>query len=182
MGLCKLPWVDVFNPESATRTGTDIYINPASQEIYAEYFNGMLGTELTWEEIFARTDRDINLQRVMNVLRFGRQTASHDWIPDRAIGPTDDLLYEAEQPYNDAEVARITGQTPAAVAGLPTAGKRASLMAYRKDELSKLIKVYYAERGWNGEGIPFIDTLEELGLWPFLSPAEQEAITELTAS
>jgi aldehyde:ferredoxin oxidoreductase len=182
LGLCKLPWVDVFNPVSATRTDTDIHINPASQEIYAEFFNGMLGTELTWEEIFARTDRDINLQRVMNVLRFGRQTASHDWIPDRAIGPTDDLLYEAEQPYNDAEVARITGQTPAAVAGLPTAGKRASLMAYRKDELSKLIKVYYAERGWNGEGIPFIDTLEELGLWPFLSPAEQEAITELTAS
>ena len=26
----------------------------------------MLGTDLTWEEIFAQTDRDINLQRVMN--------------------------------------------------------------------------------------------------------------------
>ena len=23
MGVCKLPWVDVFNPESAARTGTD---------------------------------------------------------------------------------------------------------------------------------------------------------------
>ena len=181
MGLCKLPWVDVFNPESATRTDTDIHINPASQENYAEYFNAMLGTDLTWEEIFARTDRDINLQRVMNVLRFGRQTASHDWIPDRAIGPTDDALYEAEALYNDAEVARITGRPPAEVAGLPTAEKRTTLMACRKEELSKLIKVYYAERGWNGEGVPFVDTLQELDLWPLLSPEEQRVITELTA-
>lgn len=78
-------------------------------------------------------------------------------------------------------MARITGQTPAAVAALPTAGKRTALMAYRKEELSKLIKVYYAERGWNGEGIPFIDTLQELELWPLLSTEEQQVVTELTA-
>ncbi|MDO9067973.1 MAG: aldehyde ferredoxin oxidoreductase C-terminal domain-containing protein, partial [Deltaproteobacteria bacterium] len=64
LGLCKLPWVDVFNPESAKMQGTDIYINPASQEIYADFYNGVLGTDLTWQEIFAQTDRDINLQRV----------------------------------------------------------------------------------------------------------------------
>jgi aldehyde:ferredoxin oxidoreductase len=179
LGLCKLPWVDVFNPESATRTGTDIHINPASQEIYAEFFNGMLGTELTWEEIFAWTDRDINLQRVMNVLRYGRQTASHDWIPDRAIGPTDDALYEAEAAYNDGEVARITGQDPATVAALPAAQKRARLMDYRKGELRKLIEVYYAERGWNADGIPFVDTLQELDLWRFLTPAEQATLADL---
>ena len=47
MGVCKLPWVDVFNPESSTRTGADIYINPASQEIYADFYNGVLGTDLS---------------------------------------------------------------------------------------------------------------------------------------
>ena len=115
MGVCKLPWVDVFNPESATRTGTDIYINPASQEIYADFYNGMLGTDLSWEEIFAQTDRDINLQRVLNVLHYGRETGSHDWIPDRAIGPTDDLLYEAEAEYNDQDLADRLGKVhPAA--------------------------------------------------------------------
>ena len=71
LGVCKLPWVDVFNPESAKRKDTDIYINPASQEIYADFYNGMLGTNLTWEQIFEQTDRDINLQRVMNVMVYG---------------------------------------------------------------------------------------------------------------
>ena len=86
---------------------TDIYINPASQEIYADFYNGVLGTDLTWEEIFAQTDRDINLQRVMNVMRYGNETGKHDWIPDRAIGPTDDLLYEAEKEYNDRELSKL---------------------------------------------------------------------------
>ena len=70
LGLCKLPWVDVFNPESQ-HTQADKHINPASQEIYADFFNAMLGTSLTWEQIFERTDRDINLQRVMNAVIFG---------------------------------------------------------------------------------------------------------------
>ena len=112
LGLCKLPWVDVFNPESEKRKDTDKYINPASQEIYADFYNGMLGTDLTWEEIFAQTDRDINLQRVMNVMVYGEETGEHDWIPDRAIGPTDDRLYEAERDYNDEELSRHSGKTP----------------------------------------------------------------------
>jgi len=90
MGLCKLPWVDVFNPESAKMKNTDIYINPASQEHYADFYNGMLGTGMTWQEIFEQTDRDINLQRVMNVMVYGTETAGHDRIPDRAVGPTED--------------------------------------------------------------------------------------------
>ena len=51
-----------------------MFINPASQEIYADFYNGMLGTDLTWEQIFAQTDRDINLQRVMNVMVYGEKT------------------------------------------------------------------------------------------------------------
>ncbi|MBU4121409.1 MAG: hypothetical protein KKA48_07635, partial [Proteobacteria bacterium] len=103
LGLCKLPWVDVFNPDSEKVKDTDKFINPASQEIYAEFYNGMLGTDLTWEQIFAQTDRDINLQRVMNVMVYGAETGKNDWIPERAIGPLDDALYEAEGAYNDGE-------------------------------------------------------------------------------
>ncbi|MEK7374043.1 MAG: aldehyde ferredoxin oxidoreductase C-terminal domain-containing protein, partial [Thermodesulfobacteriota bacterium] len=101
LGLCKLPWVDVFNPESEKVKDTDKFINPASQELYADFYNGMLGTDLTWEQIFAQTDRDINLQRVMNVLVYGGETGKNDWIPERAIGPLDDDLYDAEKYYND---------------------------------------------------------------------------------
>jgi aldehyde:ferredoxin oxidoreductase len=179
MGLCKLPWVDVFNPESATKTEGDIYINPASQEIYADFFNGMLGTDMTWQEIFAQTDRDINLQRVMNVMHYGRNTNGYDWIPDRAIGPTDDALYETEAAYNNGEVARILGVTPAEVSAICTTDKRRELMDFRKQELAKLIQVYYAERGWNAIGVPFIDTLQELGLWEFLTIQAQGSIMAL---
>ena len=176
LGVCKLPWVDVFNPESAKRTGEDVYINPASQDIYADFYNGMLGTDLNWEQIFARTDRDINLQRVMNVMKYGADTAKQDWIPERAIGPTEDTLYEREGAYNDAEVERVTGQS---VAGLATAEKRRLLMENRKSELRRLIAVYYAERGWNANGIPRTATLKELGLWDYLGEATRERIAAL---
>ncbi len=180
MGVCKLPWVDVFNPESGTRTGTDVFINPASQEIYAEFYNGVLGTDLTWEEIFAQTDRDINLQRVLNVLRYRKETASHDWIPDRAIGPTDDALYEAEEAFNDRDLAARLDKTPEELAGMTTGEKRSLLMDHRKEELRRLIDIYYRERGWNSLGIPMPETLEELGLWEFLDEETRSVILELT--
>ncbi len=179
LGLCKLPWVDVFNPESAKRTGTDIHINPASQEIYADFFNAMLGTEMTWQEIFAQTDRDINLQRVMNVMRYGRDTSGYDWIPERAIGPTDDELYLLEKEFNDKEVSGIHGINSDEAASMETCIKRELLMKHRKEELRKLVDVYYAERGWNSNGVPFIDTLQELGLWDFLSTQARGVIMAL---
>lgn len=180
MGVCKLPWVDVFNPESATYSGTDIYINPASQEIYADFYNGLLGTDLTWEEIFEQTDRDINLQRVLNVLSYGRDTGRQDWIPDRAIGPTDDALYEAEADFNDRDLAGRLGQPVEALNGMPTRRKRELLMQYRKEELRRLIDVYYQERGWNSCGIPLPDTLKRLGLWEFLKEDARAILTDLT--
>jgi aldehyde:ferredoxin oxidoreductase len=181
MGVCKLPWVDVFNPESAARKGTDIYINPASQEIYADFYNGMLGTDLKWEDIFAQTDRDINLQRVLNVLHYGRETARHDWIPDRAIGPTDDDLYEAEAEYNDRDLAERLGKAPDELKGMATGAKRKLLMKCRKEQLRHLIDAYYQERGWSPCGIPTPDTLKKLGLWQFLDDEARATITRLAS-
>jgi len=180
MGLCKLPWVDVFNPESSERPG-DIFINPASQEIYADFYNAMLGTDLGWEEIFAQTDRDINLQRVMNVLRYGADTGRMDWIPERAIGPTDDLLYEAEHTENDRELCAALGLPMKDLMRHSTAGKREMLMNHRKEQLRKLVKVYYEQRGWNGNGVPTVPTLQGLGLWGFLTDEARARITELNA-
>jgi aldehyde:ferredoxin oxidoreductase len=179
LGLCKLPWVDVFNPESMKRGGSDAYINPASQELYADFYNGMLGTELTWEKIFEQTDRDINLQRVMNVLFFGKKTAAQDWIPDRAIGPTEDALYELEENYHDGQLGNITHQTPDAIQRMITAEKRATLMMYRKAQLRRLIDVYYTERGWTKDGVPKIETLRKIGLWIYLSEEARARIAVL---
>jgi len=179
MGVCKLPWVDVFNPDSVKAKDTDIYINPSSQELYAEFFNGMTGSELTWQEIFEMTDRDINLQRVMNAVRFGEETARFDWVPDRAIGPTEDSLYEAEGEYNDSETARILGAPLEDIRKMPTAGKRKALMEHRKKELSALIALYYEKRGWTPSGVPTVATLERLGLWRFLKEETRREIVRL---
>lgn len=179
LGVCKLPWVDVFNPESAKRVNADIYINPASQDIYADFYNGVLGTDLSWEQIFEQTDRDINLQRVMNVMRYGRATAGHDWIPERAIGPTEDRLYEAEATYNDAEVAKIVNKSAEHVLNLSTAEKRVVLMEHRKKELRRLVDVYYQERGWSEGGIPTVKTLQRLELWAYLGAETQQRLNEL---
>jgi aldehyde:ferredoxin oxidoreductase len=169
LGLCKLPWVDVFNPDSGKRKNTDIYINPASQEIYAEFYNAMLGTNMTWEKIFEQTDRDINLQRVMNVMAYGSKTGEQDWIPDRAIGPIEDSLYEIEKDYNDKEIGRVLDKSAAEIQEMKTAEKRGILMKHRKEELRKLIDIYYRERGWTATGVPTADTLKQIGLWNFLN-------------
>jgi aldehyde:ferredoxin oxidoreductase len=179
LGLCKLPWVDVFNPDSEKRKDADIYINPASQEIYADFYNGMLGKNMTWEQIFEQTDRDINLQRVMNVMVYQTGTGEHDWIPDRAIGPIDDILYAAEKDYHDQELVKLLNLPPAEVQALKTAEKREILMKHRKDQLSKLIHVYYQERGWTNAGIPTVNTLKQIGLWNFMNEESKTRITQM---
>ncbi len=179
LGLCKLPWVDVFNPESEKTLEGDKYINPASQKIYADFYNAMLGTDMTWEAIFEQTDRDINLQRVMNVMRYGRDTGNYDWIPDRAIGPIDDLLYEAEQEYYDEELAKLLEKPLAEIQTMQTGEKRASFMSRRKEQLRELIQAYYDERGWNASGIPTIATLQKLGLWNFLNQETREKLAAI---
>ena len=181
MGVCKLPWVDVFNPESEKRNHGDKYINPASQDIYADFYNGVLGTNLNWEEIFAQTDRDINLQRVLNVLHYGRKTVDYDWIPDRAIGPTDDVLYDAEAEFNNRDLAERLGMAPEDLKGMTTSQKRELLMEHRKNQLRRLIGIYYGQRGWNSCGIPLPETLKQLGLWEFLDDEARSLISELTA-
>ena len=181
MGVCKLPWVDVFNPESAERTDGDKYINPASQEIYADFYNGLLGTDLRCEEIFAQTARDINLHRVLNVLRYSAETGRHDWIPDRALGPTDDALYDAEAEFNDGDLAQCLGKQPEALNGMRTAEKRILLMEKRREQLRRLIDAYYQERGWNPRGIPTPETLRKLGLWEFLTEEARATLVSLTS-
>jgi aldehyde:ferredoxin oxidoreductase len=179
LGLCKLPWVDVVNPESLKAENFYMHINSASQELYADFFNGMIGTEMTWEEIFEQTDRDINLQRVMNVMKFGRDAVNYDWVPDRAIGPTDDQLYLLEGEYNDAEVAKILSKQVDELLSIPVAERRELLMSHRKQELRRLIHTYYQKRGWSEQGIPTVETLKRLGLWSFLNGETRGRMVEL---
>jgi aldehyde:ferredoxin oxidoreductase len=172
LGGCLQSRIGTYDPHA------DKFINPASQTLYADFYNAVLGTSMTWEEIFTQTDRDINLQRVMNALVYGAGTGAADWIPDRAIGPTDDGLYEAEQAYSDGDLERLTGKTPEEIQAMTTTEKRETLLALRKEELRKLIRIYYDQRGWSEQGVPTVETLQSLGLWTFLT---EEARTRIAA-
>ncbi len=114
----------------------------------------------------------------MNVMVYGSETGKQDRIPERAIGPTDDGLYEAEGVYNDAEVSRLLGKSPEVIQGMQTGKKREILMKNRKEQLGDLIQAYYRERGWTPSGIPTPATLKEIGLWDFLT---EEARTRIAA-
>ncbi|MFH1739032.1 MAG: aldehyde ferredoxin oxidoreductase C-terminal domain-containing protein [bacterium] len=140
----------------------------------------MLGTNMTWQEIFEQTDHDINLQRVMNATVFGKDTGKHDWIPERAIGPIDDDLYDAEKTYHDEQLSKILGKSLAETQRMGTEGKREILMSHRKEQLVELIRIYYDERGWNSSGLPTITTLKRIGLWEFLNQETRSRISEIS--
>jgi aldehyde:ferredoxin oxidoreductase len=61
-----------------------------------------------------------------------------------------------------------------------TAEKLSILMKHRKDELRKLISVYYRQRGWTEAGIPKVETLKQIGLWPYLSDEAKATITGMS--
>ena len=53
----------------------------------------------------------------------------------------------AEKDYHDQQLSIIRNKLLAEIQKMKTAGKREILMKHRKDELRKLISVYYSERG-----------------------------------
>jgi aldehyde:ferredoxin oxidoreductase len=100
-------------------------------------------------------------------------------VPDRAIGPTDDGLYDAEKDFHDSEIRKISEKTVEDVKKMSTGEKRELLMNFRKEQLRKLIQAYYRERGWNSTGIPKVETLERVGLWDYLNVETKTKIIEL---
>ena len=118
---------------------------------------------------------------MLNVLHYGRETGGHDRIPDRAIGPTDDLLYEAEGEDNGRDLAGRLRPSLRELDGRATAQKRELRIELRREQLERLIDVSYQERGCNGAGIPLPQTLMDLGLGGFLADEARAIISRLTA-
>jgi aldehyde:ferredoxin oxidoreductase len=100
-------------------------------------------------------------------------------VPDRAIGPTNDGLYDAEKDFHDSEISKISGKIVEDVQNMSTGEKRELLMNFRREQLRKLIQAYYRERGWNADGIPKVETLERVGLWDYLNEETRAKIIEL---
>jgi aldehyde:ferredoxin oxidoreductase len=102
-------------------------------------------------------------------------------VPERAIGPIDDDLYDAEKDYHDAEVSKISGKPLADIEKRHTKDKREILMNFRKEQLRELIQTYYRERGWNTNGVPKEETLKKVGLWDFLNDETKTKIADMNS-
>lgn len=85
----------------------------------------------------------------------------------------------AEKDYHDQQLSIILNKPPAEIQKMKTAEKREILIKHRKEELKKLISVYYEERGWSAAGIPKVETLKQIGLWDFLNEETKTRITKM---
>ena len=158
VGLCKLPWIDVRNPEAAKTA------NPAQNlptlEYYVKYFNSTVGTDKSLQDILDDSERLQLLQKLIN-LRQGRGTRESDQIPARAIGPVFMNEYNDRAEYYEEWLKEQTGNET-----LPEKPEECHeiLMKLREEAYGKLCDTVYEEKGYNNNAVPLPETLDKFGL------------------
>ena len=91
-------------------------------------------------------------------------------------------VFNPEKDYHDQELSRFLRKPLSEIAVMEPSEKREILIDNRKEQLRKLIRIYYQERDWNASGIPTIDTLKRIGLWDFLNEEVKTKISEVLAA
>jgi aldehyde:ferredoxin oxidoreductase len=77
------------------------------------------------------------------------------------MGPVTNEEYESRAERYDKELLEQVEIQPQ---GLATKQKVAAIRKYREDRYEKLVDAVYKRRGWDGQGIPTINTLQRLGI------------------
>ena len=163
MGLCKLPWNDVEPADNRTSySGMDAAKVPEHVQNYVELFRGVTGRDdiKTGKDLVRMSEVVYNFQRVFN-LKMGFGTREHDVIPYRSAGPVTDIEYESRAERYDQQLSELVGIDPE---GMSTTEKRKALRRYREEQYDKLIDAVYERRGWDANGIPTLETIQELGI------------------
>jgi aldehyde:ferredoxin oxidoreductase len=162
-GLCKLPWNDVEPADNRTaHTGIDAAKVPEHVQNYVELFRSVTGRSdiESGEDLIRMSEVVYNFQRIFN-LKMGFGTREHDAIPYRSAGPVTDAEYASRAERYDAQLRELVGIDPT---GTTTAQKRLALRRHREAQYEKLIDAVYKRRGWNENGIPTLETVQELGI------------------
>ena len=157
-GLCKLPWNDII-PES-NKTSKEPQKVPEHVENYCWLYEGVTGTPITVDEIILQSERVYNFQRMFN-LRLGYGTRSWDYPPYRAVGPVTAKEYESRSERYDKQLLEEAGIDPG---GLSTEEKVAAVRRFRESRYDQLVDAVYQRRGWDGNGIPTVETVRRLGI------------------
>jgi aldehyde:ferredoxin oxidoreductase len=162
-GLCKLPWNDVEPADNRTKySGIESAKVPEHVQNYVELFSAVTGRAdaKTGEDLVRMSEVVYNFQRIFN-LKMGFGTREHDAIPYRSAGPVTDVEYESRAERYDQQLRELVALDPS---GMTTTEKRLALRRFREEQYEKLIDAVYKRRGWNENGIPTLETVQELGI------------------
>jgi aldehyde:ferredoxin oxidoreductase len=157
-GLCKLPWIDVRNPEAASTAEPSK--NIPTLDYYVAYLNATTGSNKTLQDILDDSERLYILQKLIN-LRHGKGTRTSDQIPWRAIGPAYFNEYEARAEYYDEWLQQQLGGDKAPAT---PEERHKLLMEKRIEAYQNLCDIVYEKKGFTYDGIPRRQTVEKFGL------------------
>ena len=157
-GLCKLPWIDVRNPEAASTD--EPAKNLPTLAYYIDYLNATTGSNKTQKDILDDSERLYILQKLIN-LRHGKGTRVSDQIPLRAMGPVYLNEYESRAEYYDGWLREQLSDS-----AIPaTSEKKHELLVEKRIEAyQQLCDIVYEEKGFSSDGIPKRETVEKFGL------------------
>jgi len=172
-GLCKLPWIDVRNPEAAATA--EPAKNLPTLAHYVDYFNATTGSKKTLEGLLEDSERLYILQKLIN-LRQGKGTRVHDQIPHRAMGPAYFNEYEFRAEYYDQWLQEQLGHDK-----LPTTpeDRHKLVMEKRIEAYGQLCDIVYEKKGFTSEAIPKQETVEKFDL---LDEQAKQLLHELDVS
>jgi aldehyde:ferredoxin oxidoreductase len=157
-GLCKLPWIDVRNPEAANTP--EPAKNLPTLAYYVDYLNGTTGSHKSLQDVLDDSERLQLLQKMIN-LRQGKGTRANDQIPLRAMGPVYLNEYQSRSEYYDKWLQENDGNSQ-----LPERPEqRLNLLIEKREKAyQQLCDIVYEKKGYTSKGIPKRDTVNRFGL------------------
>lgn len=157
-GLCKLPWIDVRNPEAANTA--EPAKNTPTLDLYVRYLNATTGSNKKLEDILNDSERLYILQKLIN-LRQGKGTRASDQIPLRAMGPAYLDEYVSRSDYYDEWLQKQTGdgKVPASLEE-----RHKLLLEKRMAAYQQLCDIVYEKKGFNSAGVPKRETVAKFEL------------------
>ncbi|MFC1892894.1 aldehyde ferredoxin oxidoreductase C-terminal domain-containing protein [Chloroflexota bacterium] len=157
-GLCKLPWIDVRNPEAASTD--EPAKNLPTLAYYVQYLNATTGSNKRLEDILDDSERLYILQKLIN-LRQGKGTRPSDQIPVRALGPAFFNEYESRAEYYAQWLQEQLGDNKVPA----TPEQRHKLLIEKRIEAyQQLCDIVYEKKGFTSEGIPKRETVAKFAL------------------
>jgi aldehyde:ferredoxin oxidoreductase len=157
-GLCKLPWIDVRNPEAASTP--EPAKNLPTLAYYVDYLNGTTGSHKSLQDVLDDSERLQLLQKLIN-LRQGKGTRASDQIPLRAMGPVYLNEYQSRSEYYDKWLQENDGNSH-----LPERPEqRLNLLIEKREKAyQQLCDLVYEKKGYTSRGIPKRETVNRFGL------------------